>query len=699
MKNSSFNFFYRLVLGFFFLGLSSPSVAQNENSNTDALSYIRLLVDKYEKETTAYHYSCYDKAILTPAAANWNQSKEFSDTTFFSWKEWVRSRDFMVVEAVSENNYQRGKGNEAIIKDAKVSGMSKTDLSLLPVYYRSFDVFDDPYLFAGKRFHSPLASAYLEDYEYQIKSDKADKLVISYQPKKGSSILGFKGRIYIRKSDASLTRFEAKTEYEKAGFKARMVINMDAATNYLMPEYSRVEMYIHQFSINHSQPVAFVESWYHNWKKQDDIEIGALKVSLDLEGQGSLIKKYRESRFKERDVVSYSEIDSIGKQKNLDLKFFAIEESLFAKFPLGPVDVNLDRLIDYNDFEGFRVGFGAQTNDHLASWFSLGGYVASGTKDFKLKYGTDLKIYLDKKSELTFGAIFKNDVFEFGGIRNLINPKQFGHQRFGNLTVRVKDRYRLKEFYVGIRPMTNVKLKTSFAIFDKRVTTAYSFQNNISNKYQFTEAGLALQWVIGADYLKSERRVHTVKPGFMMLSAQANQGLRLFDGNYNYFKWNVKLDYNKYLYRDLLSKLSFQFGAVDRSIPGTELFNSLSNFDRSIHIAVSGRFETMRMNEYLFTEYAGLFHTLHFGKAVFGYGALAPDLVLVNNVGWGQLKDHSDHSGITIGELKDIYTETGLRFDNILPHTGIAFYYRYGANALEERSDNFLVKLGFSFLF
>ena len=84
---------------------------------------------------------------------------------------------------------------------------------------------------------------------------------------------------------------------------------------------------------------------------------------------------------------------------------------------------------------------------------------------------------------------------------------------------------------------------------------------------------------------------------------------------------------------------------------------------------------------------------------MFGYGTLAPELVLVNNLGWGHLKEASDHNGISIGTLTDIYSETGLRLDNILPFTGIAFYYRYGANALEEQSDNFLVKLGFSFLF
>lgn len=699
MKNSRFIFFYKQAFGFLLLVLCSYTSNAQTNS-ADARSYIRNLVAKYETEVLSYHYTCYDKSILTPAAADWKQTQTLSDTILFSWKEWVRSRDFLVVESVSENDYHTKKGNNAVIKDAIVSGMTQNDLSVLPVYYRNFDVFQDPYLFAGKRFHSPLSSNYFDDYEYHIEKAEGDELVVSYKPKTGSTILGFQGRIYMKKSDAQLTRFEAKTEYEKAGFNARLLINMDPATDYLLPLYSRMEMYIHQFSINHSKPVALLESWYYDWEKQDEYNgYDDLRVSLAVENQGDLLKKYRDTKFKVQDLKSYVEVDSLASLRKLDEKLFALEETLFGRFPLGPIDINLDRLIDYNDFEGFRVGFGAHTNDNLLSWLSLGAYVASGTKDLKPKYGTDIKFFLDRKTELTIGAEHKNDVFEFGGVRSLVNPKQFGHQRFGNLTVRVKDRFILNELYLGIRPMANVKLKTSFASYRKTVTSDYRFKDSNSKTFQFTEAGLGMQWVLGADYLKSARRVHAVKPGKMILSAQVNQGIKLAGGDYNYFKWNVKLDYNKYLYRDLLSRLSFQFGAVDRSIPGTDLFNSLSNFDRSIHIAVSGRFETMRMNEYLFTEYAGLFHTLHFGKALFGYGTLAPELVLVNNLGWGHLKGASDHNGISIGELKDIYTETGLRFDNILPFTGIAFYYRYGANALEEKSDNFLVKLGFSFLF
>ena len=675
-------------------------IAKAQQDGTDAVFYIKKVVATYENEMQLYDYVCYDKAVLTPAAVDWKHNQALSDTILFSWKEWVRSRDFLVIESVSENHYHSHKGNKAIIKDAIVSGMTQNDLSVLPVYYRDFNIFQDPYTFTGKRFHSPLSSSYIDDYDYIIKKMVDDELVIAYKPKKGSAILGFEGRIYLRKSDGKLTRFEAKTEYEKAGFNARLVIEMDSTRSYLVPMYSRVEMYIHQFSVNHTKPVALLESWYYDWeKRKGNYKHDALRVSLELDKQGGLLKKYRDTKFKVQDVESYVEMDSMARLRNLDSKLFALEESLFGRFPLGPVDVNLDRLIDYNDFEGFRLGFGAHTNDQLLSWMSLGAYVASGTKDLKLKFGTDIKIYLDKKTELTFGAEYKNDVFEFGGFRNLVNPKQFGHQRFGDLTVRVKDRFVLNELYLAMRPMPNVKLKTSLASFRKTVTSDYQFKNSTSSTYRFTEAGLGMEWELGADYLRSARRVHTVKPAKMVLSAQINQGVKLVGGDYNYFKWNLKLDYNKYLYRDLLSRLSFQFGAVNRSIPGTDLFNSLSNFDRSIHIAVSGRFETMRMNEYLFTEYAGFFHTLHFGKAMFGYGTLAPELVLVNNLGWGHLKEASDHNGISIGTLTDIYSETGLRLDNILPFTGIAFYYRYGANALEEQSDNFLVKLGFSFLF
>lgn len=77
---------------------------------------------------------------------------------------------------------------------------------------------------------------------------------------------------------------------------------------------------------------------------------------------------------------------------SLNLKKLNINYSLGRKifngyFPISFIDLDLRSVVKYNNYEGFRFGLGGVTNTKLSEKYKIGGFVAYGLKNQKLKYG------------------------------------------------------------------------------------------------------------------------------------------------------------------------------------------------------------------------------------------------------------------------------------------------------------------------
>src|SRR5690606_36567181 len=77
---------------------------------------------------------------------------------------------------------------------------------------------------------------------------------------------------------------------------------------------------------------------------------------------------------------------------------------------------DITRLINFRDYEGFRLGLGLETSDKLSERFRVGGYFAYGFKDKMLKYGGYGKVTLFPKYFLDFEAKYQHDIVERGGV-------------------------------------------------------------------------------------------------------------------------------------------------------------------------------------------------------------------------------------------------------------------------------------------
>jgi hypothetical protein len=113
-------------------------------------------------------------------------------------------------------------------------------------------------------------------------------------------------------------------------------------------------------------------------------------------------------------------------------------------------------------------------------------------------------------------------------------------------------------------------------------------------------------------------------------------------------------------------------------------------------------FGTMRLNEFLSDRFMSFFIKQDFGKLLFKpRGKFQPEVALIQNLGFGRLKNSGPHENITYNTMEKGYFEAGLLINNILRvqlfRYGIGVLYRYGPYAFDKTIDNFAFKLSLQF--
>lgn len=126
---------------------------------------------------------------------------------------------------------------------------------------------------------------------------------------------------------------------------------------------------------------------------------------------GKTLDQYRTDPLTERERNTYKTIDSLGKIYNIDQKARVLG-GLFlnGQIKVGVVDFAVDEIVNYNLYEGFRVGLKAKLNENFNPYFSPDYIFAYGFKDDKWKY----RIGLDIKTTLEKDSYFRLDYYDDG---------------------------------------------------------------------------------------------------------------------------------------------------------------------------------------------------------------------------------------------------------------------------------------------
>lgn len=373
-------------------------------------------------------------------------------------------------------------------------------------------------------------------------------------------------------------------------------------------------------------------------------------------------------------------------------------------YPIGFFDVDLKYIIKYNNYESFRLGFGGITNERLFENFKLGGYVAYGFKDDAYKYSLGGNLRISQQTNTWVNVYYTKDIHEIGSFEYYTNSRVYSV--FEPRLINITQFYKHRTSRLGLITEPSTKLLAEARISQSKVSQIedYRFVSNgiTYSEYNLTEATLSVRYAPKTLSFTSEDGMVEYFDGLPKVSAQVTQGLKgIAEGNFNYTKVGVKLDY--FIKRENLSSSHFVLEGVMSfgDVPLTHLYHAYPNNPTKDEIlqrfSVAGRqsFETMYFGEFFSSELV-TFRAKHTLRRFRISEKIKPELVFITRHALGDLESPEQHQGLSFNTLNQLYSESGFELNRLLFGFGLSFAYRYGFYNLPEFEKNISFKFTFN---
>ena len=678
----------------------------------------------------AYHYTTYNKLIIDDEKKALTIS---ADSTKTKIKRILKEGRSYLSEQVSEYNFTQENGLTETIQATRTAGFKKPVYELLSTKVQSNSWYDKKYTVFGTDYASPLADHPYRNYTYQVldtTQTERPAFVIYFEPKRRKAVAGLEGVLYIDtlnyglqkaigqlKGEVDVKATQDFTYYEeeniwfpkeqsitlKPGIGGEKVSIFGGSISIgSLPEkqdqFSGKELFLN--SVMTYQDIKFNEE-----APQPSSE-NKITLSPDAtERDNNYWEANRSIPFTNRDQATFKRVDSIIKTENIARRIDVIQNFNIGYFPIGFMNIDLRKLIKYNDYEGLRLGAGGITNEKLSERFRLEGYGVYGFKDEAVKYSIGGGILLNKSSNTWLNANYTDDINEVGSFFYLTDRRTYS--LFEPRLININFYYKYQMFRTSLQHRFSPKLLSEFQLAKSDIsqTQNYSFQNDgkTYSDYSLAEATASFRWSPFSTYLKAADKIIELDVGYPKFSFQATQAFdNILGSDFDYTKLGLKVNYT--IDRINQHQTSFilegDYGFGD--LPLTHTFHAYPNNPNKATLvkrfSVAGRrtFETMYFSEFFSDRLASLQIKHRFRPWDFGRYS-KPELVLITRHAIGDFEDQAKHSGLSFNTLEHGYSESGLEINKILFGFGLSFAYRYGAYHLPELEDNISFKFTFYF--
>ena len=694
------------------------------------------------EKLASFRYTSYNKLYFTVDKLIAKKIKETDidtlkslDSLAIKIEKLKQKQHLMMFETVSKREFKAPSNNIENIIASRVSGLKDPFIAFLATQFQSFSFYSEFITLADKAYLNPISAGstrkylfVLEDTLYTPENDTL--FIISFRPHKNRNFEGLMGQLTINSkgyaiqsviaepsaSNKGILSIKIQQRYERFNDSAWFPVELN--TDLIMtPPNADIKdkqvgntitmrligvgkSYLKDIEIN---PVIKSTSFSH------------VEASFDPhagERNNEYWKYYRKDSLTAQELRTYRIIDSIGKKANLDKKMRIIESLMTGRVPIGYFNLNLNQLIDANQYEGFRFGIGLETNRKVSQYFKVGGYTAYGFKDEAYKYGGFTELTLNKKYEFTIRYAYKNDIresgsYNFGGEVSIFS----GSDNYRMFSVAKMDGIEEQRVGVGFRFLKAFKLNLSMANQKYNLFSGFYYKTpdltDTLNRFNQTEFTAALRLAPGEKFMETPVGIMPMNTDFPVFYINYIKGLTLMDGQFEYDKLEVRLD-KSYRWR-IFGKTSISVGAgrVFGNVPIPLMYFGRANY-LELSVDASHCFGAMRMNEFVTDRFVNIFLKQDFGKLLWRSktGQWQPEFAIAQNICYGDISLNSLHVlpvGYSIKSPNKGYYETGLLINKILPDgfmaIGFGVYYRYGAYGFTETKDNFAYKVTLSYAF
>jgi hypothetical protein len=416
---------------------------------------------------------------------------------------------------------------------------------------------------------------------------------------------------------------------------------------------------------------------------------------------GHSLDQYRTDPLTEREQNTYKTIDSLGKKYKIDSKAQILSGLLNGQIRVGSVDFAVDEIVNYNSYEGFRLGLKAKLNENFNPYFSPDYYFAYGVKDRKWKYGMglDMKTTLEKNSFFRFEVYddvtasgefnrklwnFKMRMMNFG---NNLNNDRYFHFKGMSLSY-------LNDVTNGLTVALAVRRNTEEAEFD------YQFRDR-GTSYRNFNTLFTLKYSPNSTNIMTPQGKSLIDQKYPELYFNYEQSYKILQGDFNYSRFDALFVHN---FKTPIGTTGFRLygGLVLGGAPIWKNFtmNGLAspgkdfNFNLTSYLGFAtlegGKYYNDRFVAYYFT------HKLPWYLKSFGHNVSSFDFVLRGTI--GDMK-HPEYHQFKFRKLDHLYQEVGVEWNNFLSsYFNLGVFYRVGYYATPHFRENFAIQFKLKFL-
>jgi len=707
----------------------------------------RIINDPQQK-LTSFSYKTYERLIVTanPDSISGTLDSVYAyekaarilkkiDSTAFKFKKLLEKRHLYQTEKISEFLYNRQQGLKENVLATRMAGFKQPLYELIGLKIQSYSVYTDKIDILETKYKGPLATDALEEYNYKILDtvsiDSRDVYMIHFYPKDKKKKKRIEGIIYLDTKnygmakavfriknvlDITSTHFFSYEREKGLWFPDRKTLKIVKGNNKqdikILGETIKFDAEGTGKRKRETEPsdLVYVYSESNNFDKKFDIPVTLrrLGVAIDIKADAinrpeSYWNNFRTDTLDSRGLTTYAAMDSIVAKDNWEEYLIKGRRVINGYYPIGPIDLDLQKIIRYNNYEGFRPGVGFVTNNKFAETFKLSGYGAYGTKDGRFKYGFGAAVRLGNFSNSWIGISYADDITEIGSTNFATDKKTF--KIYDPRLINLLTFYNHQTYQAYIQTKIFPKSESVWQITRSRIDPKFGYtympDGSSYKLFNLTTATAAIQWNPYSDYMQTpDGRIETEKR-FPKFAFQYTQSVSNFlDSDFTFSKLDARAEFEKkYLNGQKTSGL-LQTGIALGNTPLTHLYStSPNNLDKDgilarITFAGKNSFETMYFNEFFSSQYI-MGQLKHAFRKFTISGKLKMAPVLVTRATWGNMHDKTDHLGVQFNTLEKGYYESGVELNEIFSIVGISAFYRYGPYHLERFDRNISVKLSF----
>jgi hypothetical protein len=705
--------------------LSPVEILPGENP---ALKIIRRVIDQQDQNNpeklSNFYYKAYHKFIITADPESIQKSLNDSsriDSSTIQMQDFFQSQHLLISETVSERFFKAPNKSKETILANQVSGLSDPFFAVIGNQLQSFSFYAPSINLLDKNYINPLVNNNLNKYFYQLEdsvfSDFDTTYLISFRPYKGTHFEGLQGQVHISSFGYAIKDVIAEPADSNAevGIHIQQKYELINGTTWF-PSQLNTDIIFYNLLVNSTYLKGIGRSYLRNIKVNDPAPPKTKYSNVVLELSQALGEKEGESFWNEYRTLpldsmeskTYHVIDSLGEAEHLDQKMLLMRSLIKGKLPIGRIDIDLNQLIHYNLFEGWRIGMGIVSNQKLMKQMEIGTYVAYGFTDQAIKAGGSIKINIPTQQKMSLSLSYQQDVRESAAPfsferKGLFNPSSY---RAYLVEKMVYSQHANCSYEFSLLPHSTWTLSLDYEKINSTDPYQYVLTNQASlyearGDFDFAEAQLNWRFAWKERIMNNQGEYNQLANPYPSLQIHYTKGFpRIGYAIFNYQKLDLQFDYDYFIQFVGRSHWRISAAKVFGDLPWYKLYHGNGSM-ATFFLETPFTFGTMGINEFLSDEYIS-FHFRHdFKGLLFGNKPFVPQPLLITQMSIGQLSNSNNHQNIEFNTLEKAYFESGLMLNSILKsgisNIGIGVMYRWGAYAFVNQKDNFAYKLSFQF--